>query len=260
MKFNNNQPLRRTAVALSIASILLPSKMFAGVILSLNDSANDAGNHRMEQAIAIGDSVFQTTSVDDTVEVQLTGRSGDEYGETIRAYLYKDVTYRASVGSYTTVNDSTTVYYGGSMDDSVLSMVADKSSTSSSSTVGLATAANGLDFNYSASDYKVVASNDDGLENASVGSAFMSQLEFTVTQTGYHYFYVSRWNGGVASTIYDSGVGYSSNGGSTAIDGNGSFLSDAGFTPTGSVVGGFQGTSAFYLMHRSGETPTPPSA
>jgi hypothetical protein len=145
--------------------------------------------------------------------------------------------------------------------------VADKSSTSSSSTVGLATAANGLDFNYSASDYKVVASNDDGLVNAPGGAAFMSQLEFTVSQTGYHYFYVSKWNGGGPSTTYDSTVGYSSTGGdpATSIDSNGSFLDagDPGRTPTGSVAGGFPlvgETSAFYLMHRSGETPTPPSA
>lgn len=255
--------LRRMVVACSIASILLPTKIFAGVIATLNDSANDAGNHRMEQAIAIGDSVFETSSQDDFVSVTLgnnglASTSTPDHGEAIRAYLYKDVIYVASVGSYQTLGGSRVYDSTAAMDDSVLTMVAGASGTGSN-TFGLATAASGFDFDYGANNYKVVASNDDSISATPGGAAFMSELQFTVGQTGYHYFYVSQWNGGGDSSAADAAAGYASTGGNAAnTDANGSFNTPStSLVPTGSVSGGIPApsTTTFYLLHLFGDTP-----
>ena len=185
------------------------------------------------------------------------GLGDEDYGEAIRAYLYKDVIYVASVGSYQT-NGGTRFYdQNAVMSDSVLSMVAGASGTGST-THGLATAASGFNFDYGANNYKVVAADDDSIPSTPGGSAFMSELQFTVGQTGYHYFYVADWNGGRDSSSYDAGVGYTSTGGSPGLDTNGAFnINDASAVPTGSVTGGIAAanTTTFYLLHLFGDTP-----
>ena len=242
------RPIRIGLVVALTATVSLPSPLLAGVLATLEDDAStDAENHRMEQAIVIGDTVFQNAAQDDYVHVKLNARGNN--GDTIRAYLFEG-------GSYTVATNRRITSTGAlaeqdfTTDDTVLSMVSDQSGQ------GLSTAATGLDFNYSANGYSVTQADDDGHTDPNFGSV----LQLNVTQSGYFYFYVSQWNTGTDSKSYDESEGYTSYGGSAEIDSNGSFnqVSENDDTPTGSVTGGLgtSGHASLYINVKSAAQTT----
>lgn len=246
------KPLRVVLIAALVTGVTLPSPLVGGVIATITeDAANDARNHRMEEAIVIGDAIFENALVDDYVQVNMTARGN--YGDAIRAYLFKDATY--TLATNTRIDSSGTPQESfGSIDDTVLSVVG------GDNVAGLGTAATGLNFDYASNGFSVIASDDDGHSNPN----FSSVVELSVTQSGYFYFYLSKWNGGATSAGFDGGEGYNVATPGIPVDANGSFHSDAGVA-TGVVTGslGASGDTASLFINvnvaaSSNDTPVVP--
>ena len=266
-----NITLRKSLAALLVIGglFLSPISVSASLMKTYDEkdegSANDNWNHRMENAFLIDDDQFSSSSVGQYIDIKGYGRYGDaarDFGDTFRAYLYAGVTYRA----YTNPLDK----FGGSstvpnlvIDDTTLTVVDG----------GPPPAANNPNFDFSASGYKFLGSNDIG--NDSNQFQYSSKVDFTAARTGYHYFFVTehylpgvvegtnRYYGGVTSSTSEDLKDYASYGDGIGTYGGvqgGMFVADngTGYTPTGSVFGDLSDGYYYYLrLEQTGGSPQP---
>ena len=264
-----NITLQKSLAALLVIGglFLSPISVSASLIGEYDEgdegSNNDNFNHRMENAFLIDDDQFSSSSVGDYIDIKGYGRVGDavrDYGDTYRAYLYAGVSYRAWT------NPKDVPEFGGSqpallIDDTTLTVVDG----------GPPPAANNPDFDFEASGYKLIGSNDVG--NDTEQFAFSSKVDFTAARTGYHYFFVTehylpgvvegtnRYYGGITSSTSEDLKDYASHGDGIGTYGGvqgGMFVADngTGYTPTGSVFGDLSDGYYYYLrLEQTGGNP-----
>ena len=263
---SNLSKMSLSLFVLSFAMCAIPSTAQASLINEYDEAddgaATDNYNHRMENAFEVLNTDFTGAAAGDYVDIKGHGRVGDafrDFGDSFRAYLYEGVTYRGFTnpldrfgGSSTPPadvihNTTLTVVDGGSVE------------------------ANDPGFDFGANGYQFVGANDDGgLTNQFTLS---SSLEFTASRTGYHYFFVTEWDGddathpsgdGQSSVSFDAGLGYSSGDAGGLFGGvTGGMYATAsgGLTPTGSVFGDLEDNYYYWLrieqLSGGGANPVP---
>ena len=259
-----NITLRKSLAALLVIGglFLSPISVSASLMKTYDEkdegSNNDNFNHRMENAFLIDDDQFSSSSVGQYIDIKGYGRYGGaarDFGDTFRAYLYAGVTYRAypnpldKFGGSSTVPDLV-------IDDTTLTVVDG----------GPPPAANNPNFDFSASGYKFLGSNDVG--NDTNQFAFSSKVDFTADRTGYHYFFVTerfeagfsgRYYGGVSSSTSEDLKDYASYGdgiGTFGGQSGGMYMKSDGITPTGSVLGDLSANYTYWLrLEQTGGNP-----
>ena len=267
-----NITLRKSLAALLVIGgfFLSPISVSASLLKAYDEgsegAANEKWNHRMENAFLIDDDQFDSSSVGDYIDIKGYGRYGDaalDFGDTFRAYLHAGVTYRAytnPLDRFTAPNNVAGSPPTDVIHDTTLTVVDG----------GPPPAANNPDFDFSASGYKFLGSNDIG--NDSNQFAFSSKVDFTADRTGYYYFFVTerfdstfsgRYYGGASSSSdtdddpgnylsYGDGIGtYGGVQGGMFVKDNGT-----GYTPTGSVFGDLSATYTYWLrLEQTGGNP-----
>ena len=265
-----NITLQKSLVALLVIGglFLSPISVSASLLNTYKESDqdvnNDQFNHRMENAFQVEPSQFASASVGDYIDIQgfgrLQGAPFNDFGDTYRVYLYKDVTYLAytnPLDRFTSPNDTPGNPPNDVIDDTTLTIVD-----------GGTTAADGPNFDFAAAGYQFVDANDDG--NSVNQFAFSSSIEFTAARTGYHYFFVTELDGGEgaaygdgqSSVSFDNSNNYSSGdaggifqGGDT-LDSGMYASTSGGLTPTGSVFGDIEADYYYWLrIEQTGGNP-----
>ena len=270
-----NITLQKPLVALLVVGGLFfsPISVSASILRTYKESEqdvnNDQFNHRMENAFQVEPDQFASASVGDYIDIQgfgrLQGAPFNDFGDTYRVYLYKDVTYLAFTNPldrfpapYNTPGnpDETKV-----IDDTVLTIVD-----------GGTTAADGPNFDFAAAGYKFVDANDDG--SSTNQFVYSSSIEFTAERTGYHYFFVTELNSGLgdaygdgqSSVSFDNSNNYSSGDaggifqGGDSLDSGMYATTSGGLTPTGSVFGDIEADLYYWLRieQKAGNPPVNP--
>ena len=272
-----NITLQKSLVALLVIGglFLSPISVSASLLNTYKESDqdvnNDQFNHRMENAFQVEPSQFASASVGDYIDIQgfgrLQGAPFNDFGDTYRVYLYKDVTYLAytnPLDRFTAPNNVPGNPPNDVIDDTVLTIVD-----------GGTTAADGPNFDFAAAGYQFVEANDIGDETDQF--AFSSSAEFTAARTGYHYFFVTErqysdpsapYGDGQSSVSFDNSNNYSNGdaggiyqGSSTETLLSGMYASTSGgLTPTGSVFGDIEADYYYWLRieQKAGNPPVNP--